>query len=118
MNCQYGEDESVLGEMAAVAQDLVLDVADALAVDEHASGGDALAAPRGVAVQLEHVAVFEEVAALGGNAHLPGQRDVADEMPVLAVDGDEVPRANEGQDELQLFLGGVALDGHPLIRRP
>src|SRR2546427_10327139 len=110
MNCQYGEDESVLGEMAAVAQDLVLDVADALAVDEHASGGDALAAPRGIAVQLEHVAVFEEVAALGGDAHLPGQRDVPDEMPGLAVHGNEVPRADEGQGEAQLLLLGGTRD--------
>ena len=57
---QHGEQQPVLREVAAVAQDDVADVADALAVDEHAPGGDRLAAARAGGVDLERLAVLEQ----------------------------------------------------------
>src|SRR5437879_7218712 len=108
---QHGEHEAVLGEVAAVAQHLVLDVADALPVDEDAAGGYPLGPPGAARrVELEHVAVLEEMARLRGDPDLHRQAVMADEMAVLAVHRHEVARADQVHHELQLFLRGVPGD--------
>ncbi len=59
---------------------------------------------------LEHVAVDQDEGVLVGDAHGAGELGVQHQVAVLAVDGDEVLRAHQGLDDLQLFLGGVAAD--------
>ena len=60
--------------------------------------------------ELEHVAVLEQMAAVGRHADLARELEVAHEVAVLAVHRDEVLRPHEVQHELQLLLRGVAGD--------
>ena len=57
---EHREQQSVLREMSAIAQDDVADVADTLAVDEHAPGATGFAAARAGGVDLERLPVFEQ----------------------------------------------------------
>src|SRR5215469_13873205 len=106
-----GQYQTVLGEVAPVAEDHVAHLADALAVDEDAPRGDALRAARAPArIEREDVAVLQEVAAAGRDADLAGEVEMAHEVAVLPVHRHEVPRPDQVQDQLQLLLRGVARD--------
>ncbi len=59
---------------------------------------------------LEAHAVLDDEDPLGGDAHAPGQARVAEQVPVLAVHGQEVARPRQVQHELEIFLAGVAGD--------
>src|SRR4030095_13080674 len=89
------------------------DVADAEPVDHHHAGPD-LAGPVGPAVgrQLDDVAVLADEDVLAGHAGGGGQAGVLGQVPVLAVDGQEVAWPQGGQQQGQLPLGGVAGDVH------
>ncbi len=112
-----GDDDAVTGEMPAVAQHLVADLADARDVDEDAAGrrlvGDAGAGP----VELDDVAVLRQQHL--HRASRPGQHALRDagvlrQLPVFAVHRHEVARAHQRQDQLELLLGAVAGHVHVL----
>ena len=63
----------------------------------------------GVAGELEDVAVFKEHGFLG-DAGGEGELDVALEVAVVAVDGDEELGLDEVDHQLELFLRAVAGD--------
>src|SRR5262249_26172657 len=98
--------------MATVPEDDVPDLADPLAVDENPPGSDPVTAPGSVGVQLEHVTILEQVTALGRDPDLGREADVSHQMAILAVHGHEVPRADEIEHQLQLFLRGMSGDVH------
>jgi hypothetical protein len=104
------DDDAVFGEMLAVADDDFLDFLKGAGIDADAAGGNGIAAEGAVFGKFEGVAVFENQDFAGYAAKLMGKRGVAEEMAIFAVNGDEVFRFHELQDELLFFLAGVAGD--------
>ena len=78
-------------------QDDLTDVAHAETVDKDVAGTDALGHLGGLAGDLEHVAIFDDHDVLVGDANAPCETRVEDEVAVLAVDGDEVFRLEQGE---------------------
>jgi hypothetical protein len=91
-----GNDDAVLREMAAVADDDFFDLFERAGIDEDAAGGDGIAAEGAVFGELDGLAIFDKKNFFGNDAELVGERGVAEEMAVFAVDGDEIL----GLDEL------------------
>src|ERR1700676_1486310 len=99
-----GADEAVFGKMAAIADDDFFDFLEGAGIDENASGGDGIAGESAVFVEFEEVTVFEEQDFAGDAAELVSERGVAEEMAIFAVDGNEIARLDELQDEFLFFL--------------
>ena len=109
------------GQVAPVAQHLVADLAHARHVEEHASGRRAFGDARAGLVEVHHVAVLRQQhvhLAAAAAQHLPGDARVLRQLAVFAVDGHEVARPHQRQDELQFLLGAVAGHVHALRCRP
>ena len=107
--------------MVAVAQYDVVDVAYTQAVDVDVVGGHLAGEPSASLVELEHIAVAEDEDVLVFDAHRARQFGVEGKVAVFAMDWDEVARADEREDYLQLLLSGVATHVHvgdPIVEHP
>jgi hypothetical protein len=105
-----GQEDAVFAEMLAVADDGIFDdVGGGVVVDADATGGDFAGFVGGVGVEGEDVAVFEQHDFFG-NAGGDGELDVALEVAVVAVDGDEEFGLDEVDHQAKLFLRAVAAD--------
>src|SRR5882672_65103 len=107
------DDQPVLGQMAAVAQHLVADLAGSGVVDQHAADRRLARDPRAGLVEMEHVAVLREED--GGLRIATGEDALGDarvlrELAEFAVHRDEESRPHEGQHQLELLLAPVAGD--------
>ncbi len=105
--------QAVGGEMAAVAQHLVVDLAGARAVDEHPAGRHGVEHAAALGVEAHAVAVLGEQHPAGGRQsagdHL-GDAGVAGELPELAVHRHEVARPHQRQHQLELVDAAVPRD--------
>ncbi len=105
-----GEEDAVFAEVLAVADHGVFDdVGGGVVVDADAAGGDFAGLLGGVTVYGEDIAVFHQDDLLG-DAGGCGQLDVALEVAVVAVDGNEELGAHEVDHHAEFFLGAVAGD--------
>src|ERR1019366_606689 len=106
---EVDDDQAVLGELAAVAENDVGGVLQTEAVDVDVAGGHAaLQHAEALAVDLDHLSVVDGGDVLGEHARGDRQLAVRGEMPVLAVHRHEVSRPAEGEQEAQLLARGVA----------
>src|SRR4029077_1604812 len=114
---QDDEDHPVLRELLAIAKDDVTRLFDAESVDidvpgPHPLSGDA----NPVLVDRDDRAIVDGEDSLCRDAHGSSQRGVQREVPVLAVDRDEVPRPCEREQELELLATRVPGCVHPMAR--
>ena len=104
------DEDAVGGEVGAVAEDVLVHIADAKAVDIDVAGFDTAREAGFFLVDLEDVAIGEDEGVAFGHADALGKTRVGDEVAVLAVDGDEVLGLEDALDDLELVLAGVAAD--------
>ena len=98
------DDHAFLGEHPAVLEHAVADVADD-PVDVHVARGHGPAlAERAFGRERDDVAVLADDDAVGGHADVAGELRVVNQVPVLAVHGDEPLGLEQIEQELQLFL--------------
>src|SRR5208337_3970630 len=110
--------DAVLAEVPAVANDEVFDhVAHGVGIDADAADSNATRLARAQFVELQYVAALDHHYFPNGAVHGARHLGVQLELPVLAVDGNEVLRLYQVDDELQLLLTGVSTDVHRR-RRP
>ena len=106
-----GQDEAVFTEMTAVADDQLFDhVAGGTGVNADASDRDGAGFARAELVEFQYLAALQKEDLADGSGHGGGQGGVQLELTVFAVDGDEVLRAHEIDEQLQFFLAGVTAD--------
>ncbi len=105
-----GDDDAVFGEVAAIADDGLFDFFEGAGIDEGAAGGDGIAAVGAVFGEFDLLAVFHEQDLARYDTELMRERGVTEEMAIFAVNGDEIFWLAELEDELLLFLAGVAGD--------
>ena len=98
-------DQPVAGQVAAVPQHFVADLAAPRAVDEDPARRHLARQPPALVVEPDHVAVFGEQD-LRCRRATPGSaiRGVPGELAVLAVYRHEVARPDQGKHQFQLFL--------------
>ena len=108
------DEDAVGGEVGAVAEDVLVHIANAEAVDVDVAGLDAAREAGLFLVDLEDITVGEDEGVAFGHAHTLREAGVGDEVAVLAVDGDEVLGLEDALDDLELVLAGVATDVHVL----
>ena len=107
----HDHDHPVLGQMLAVAQDHAAHVAHAGSVHKDPSRrDDGPGELAGLGGQLDDLAHVPDHDAGRAHAHLPGQLRMDLQHPLLAVDRDEEPGLDQGVDQLELLLAGVAGD--------
>ena len=94
--------------MAAVPQHHAAHVAHAGAVHEHLARSDGAGQLAALGGQLNDPADVADDDVAGLHAHLAGQLGVDLQHALLAVDGDEELGLDQGVDDLQLLLAGVA----------
>src|ERR1700674_4913875 len=103
--------EPVFAEMAAVFDNNVFDHVGARAgIDADAAHIDAsgLAGPE--FVDFKNVSSFDQHHFANRSSHRAGQLGMQLELPIFAVDGDEIFRPYQVDDELQFFLAAVSAD--------
>ena len=103
-------DHAILGQMLAVPEDHAAHIAHAGAVDQDLTCGDGVRELAGFFGAFDDPADVGDDDIFGIHAHLAGQSGVLLQVPLFAVDGDEVAGLGEGVDDFQLFLTGVAGD--------
>ena len=97
--------------MAAVADHYFFDFFERAGIHQHASGGDRLAPVRAaIGGEFDGLAAFQQENLAADGAELLGQRGVAEELAVFAVNRDEIFRAHQLQQDFHFFLAGVAGD--------
>ncbi len=77
-------------------------------IDEGAACGDGIAAIGAVFGEFDLLAVFHEQDLAATRSELMSERGVPEQMAIFAVNGDEIFWLAELEDELLLFLAGVA----------
>ena len=107
-----GDNEAILSEVAAVADDHVFDdVAEGAGIDADAAGVDFFAFAGAAGIDEEAFAVFDDEGGLQALAfEVLGELGMADELEVFAVDGHEVFGADEVEDEVEFFAEAVTGD--------
>ena len=108
----HHDDQTVLGEVAAVPQDHVAHVAHAQAVHHHRAGRHRLAGLQRVGGQADVLADLGDVDVLGRDAQALGGHGVLFQLLVLAVHRQKELGRGEGENELLLLLAGVAGNMH------
>ena len=103
-----GDDDAVFGKMLAIADDYFLDFLEGAGIDADAARSDGIAAADAILRELDRLAVFEEEDFAGDAAELMSERGVAEKMAVFAVNGNEIFRLDELQNQFLFFLAGVA----------
>src|SRR5713101_3500385 len=107
VNGEDGDDDAGLREVFAVADDDVLDLFERAGVHANAARGYRFGARRAFLGELDGPAVFDEQNLTGDDAELMGQGGVAEELPVLAVNRNEITRPHELQEQFLLFLAAM-----------
>jgi len=105
-----GNDDAVLGEVTAVADDHLFDFLERAGIHEDAARGDGIAAESGILGEFDDVAIFKKQDFAGDDAEGMREGRMPEEMAVFAVDGDEIARLDELENELLFFLAGVPGD--------
>src|SRR6185369_8580343 len=101
-------DHAIGRKMCAVAEDVLVDIADAKAVHVDITGRYAFFVPRALLVDFEDIAVGQDECLTGGHSDGFGELRMNHEVTVFAVDGQEILRLKEALDDLQLFAAGMA----------
>src|SRR5207237_3775604 len=100
--------DAILSQPSPIAKNDLLDVADPETVHIHEAGRNALSKLSHLAGQFDGLAVLAYEDALGGYPDVASEVGVVLELPVLAVDRNEVARPDELEHLAQLFAMGVA----------
>src|ERR1700674_468115 len=109
--------EPVFAEMAAVFDNNVFDhVSAGAGIDTDAAHIDAAGLAGAELIDFENVSSFDQHHFANRSSHGAGQLGVQLELPVFAVDGDEIFRPYEVDDELQFFLAAVSADVNRRVR--
>src|SRR6266566_8248414 len=103
-----GHDDAVFGEMLPVANDELLDLFERAGIDQNAARRKRLPAISPLSGKFNWLPIFDEQDFSRHYAKLMRQGCVTKQMPVFAMNGDEVARANELENKLLFFLAGVA----------
>ena len=101
-----GHDDAVACQVPAVTKHFVADFSDPRGIDEHATGGRLVCNASAMGIELNDVAVLREqhLDVTIRAAHDLGRNPrVLRELPIFAVDRDEVARPHEREHELQLL---------------
>src|ERR1700732_1354163 len=93
--------------MFAVADYDFFDFLEGPGIDADAAGGNGIAAVSAVFCKFEGLAIFEQENFAGNAAELIRECSVAEEMAVFTVNGNEVLRLHQLEDEFLLFLAGM-----------
>ena len=106
------DNQAVLAEVLAVAQDHVAHVADAKAIHQHAARGHLAHDGQAVLAHLDDLTDLRDDDVFRPGAQRLGQLRVLPQLRILAVDGQEILRLDQRVQELDLLLAGVAGDVH------
>ena len=104
---QVDQDDAVAAERFALADHGGADIANPSAIHEDILARDALAQAHLPILELDHLAVLDHGDILGRDAHLAGQGSVLVQLAQLAVDRDEIFRADQVDEQLDLLLAGM-----------
>src|SRR6266850_5599970 len=100
-------DDTIFGKMLSIADYDVFDFFERTGIHAHASGGYRIAPVRAFLGEFDRLAVLDQEDFAGHSAKLMRERGVAEKMPVFAVNGDEILRLHELQQEFLFFLACV-----------
>src|SRR6202522_390006 len=108
----HGDDrhhEAVFAEVATIFNNEVVDHIGARAgIDADTANIDASGLACAGLIDFENVSAFNQHHLADRSAHRPGQFGVQPELPVLAVNGNEVFRPHQINDELQFLLAAMS----------
>ena len=97
--------------MPAVADHHLFDFFERAGIHQHASGRDGLAPMRAaIGRKFHRMAAFQQENLAADCAQLFSQRRMAEQLPVFAVNRDEIFRPHQLQQDFHFFLAGVAGD--------
>src|SRR6266850_7770842 len=102
-----GHDDPVFGKMFSIADHDVFDFFERTGIHADASCGHRIAPERAVFREFNRLAVFDEENFSGHHAQLMCESGVAEKMPKLAVNGNEIFRLHQLQQEFLFFLARV-----------
>src|SRR5690242_6200658 len=112
-----GQHNAILTQVAAVANHQVLHHVGARArVNAHAAYRHASRLARAHLIELQDVAALDRHHLAHCALHGGGQFGVPLQLPELTVNGNEVARLHQVDNQLQLFLAGVAADVYRRVR--
>src|SRR5580700_5469867 len=95
--------------MSAVANHHILDLFERARIDTYAARGDWLSTIRAaIRREFEGLTAFEQENFARDGVHLLGQRGMAKEMPIFAMQRNKIFWPAELQEDFLLFLAGVA----------
>src|SRR5262249_41591656 len=94
--------------MFALANDDFFDLFERTGVDQNTTRGYGFTAEGTVLFEFDTIAVLEKKNFTGHDTELMRERCVTEEMAIFAVNGNEVFRFHKLEQELLLFLAGVA----------
>src|SRR5882672_10966439 len=100
-------DDAVFGKMFSIADYDVFDFFKRTGIHAHAACGHWIAPERAVFCEFNLLAVFDKQNFSGHHAQLMRESGVAEKMPKLAVNGNEIFRLHELQQEFLFFLARV-----------
>src|SRR2546425_6004531 len=103
-----GPDDAVLGEVLPVANDELLDLFERAGIDQNAARRKRFPAISALSGKFNWLPIFDEQDFSRHYAKLMRQGCVTKQMPVFAMNWDEVARSNELENKLLFFLAGVA----------
>src|SRR3989442_9613901 len=86
----------------------LLDLLEGAGIDQNAARGKRLPAISALSGKFNWLPIFDEQDFSRHNAKLMRQGCVAKQMPVFAMNGNEVARANELENKLLFLLAGMA----------
>ena len=102
-----GDDDAILGDMAALFQNFLFHFVQRADVNINFPHFYSTGLSSALLVELQHVAAFQDEDFAGDGRQFLGNRGVAVELAVVAVNRDEVPRADQVQHQLQFFNAPV-----------
>src|SRR5438552_11068920 len=109
--------DAVLAQVAAVLDDQVFDYVGAVAgIDADAADIDASGFAGAEFVEFQNVSTLDQNDFADGAVHGCRHLSVQFQLAVLAVDGNEIARFDQVDDELQFFLAGMAADVDRRVR--
>src|SRR6267142_1514732 len=100
-------DDPVFGKMFSIPDYDVFDFFERTGIHADASCSHGIAPERAVFREFNRLAVFDEQNFSGHHAQLMREGGVAEKMPKLAVDGNEIFRLHQLQQEFLFFLARV-----------
>ncbi len=101
-------DDAIFGEVAAFANYDLFDFFERAGIDQNAAGRNGIAAAGAVGCEFKDLAGLHEENFAGDGVELLCERGVAEKLAVLAVERDEIFRADEIEEEFHFLLASVA----------